>query len=129
MSDKVVHFTMDGYIPSDASGNTIDIPLTSGTLLEVDATYMFEINIVAHSREPTEYFAMKAFDCFNKRNTTVVFAGATVVWDDGGYTSASLSSSYVSGTGCARFSIALPINFSGFYWRAWIDVYVKDNEN
>ena len=125
MTDKATKFTSDGYA-APGSGGSFSIPITTGTLSETNSTYMFEITVVGHGAATAEYFGIKAYYYINKKGASVVLDTMDIVASNAsGYTSASLAASY--GSGAVAFSVLLPLAHNGFWWRAFVDVYSKDD--
>lgn len=132
MTDKVVHFTKDGYAASGGGGtNTFTIPLTTGKLSETNATYMFEINLVGHSAQRTSFFGVKA--CYSVQKTGSDLDGPgtvnpTIVWQTTGI-GYQPTITCENASGDLLFTIVFAAGHTGFYWRAFVDVYVKDASN
>jgi hypothetical protein len=130
MTDKVVHLTKDGYIPNGGTSTTFDIPLTTGTLSETNAAYMFEINLIAFANSSSDSFAARYFMHVLKRGGTFNITNPPVEdWqegaDGGTLTSAVVD---VASPNSTLVRLTLSCDAAGpRWWRTFITVYVKDD--
>jgi len=130
MTDKVAHFTIDGYMAAGATTATFDIPLTTGTLSETEASYMFEINIVGYGTTSCDAFAMRYFMLVHKVSGTFTISGPTEDWKtgvNGGEISGAAASPASPSSTLVRVTLAA-LSAGDRWWRAFITVYCKDDQ-
>lgn len=130
MTDKAVQFTASGVKPQGDSSVTFNLPLDSGTLSETDATYFFEINLVIHSGTTGSqvYYPSKWFSYAVKRTGNIEVVGAAQP-DYNPNTNFGLTTTSLSGDVVVTLDFTNAITeTSDQYWRAFINVYVRDDE-
>jgi hypothetical protein len=130
MSDKCIQVTKDGYMENAVLTESFTIPLTSGSLSETDATYLFEINVAIHSLATSISYGGKYFVAVRRASSTSsIRSGATGVidWSDG-ITVLNVS---ISGNNLV-VQVDQTTGATGYtnntrYWRAFVTAYVKDD--
>lgn len=129
MTDKAVKFTASGVKAQGVGSVTFDLPLGTGTLSETDATYFFEINVVIHSGTGGSqvYYPSKWFSYAVKRLGVINGVGSAQS-DYNPNTNFTVTTDLLAGNVVVEFDFSNAINeTSDQYWRAFVDIYVKDD--